>query len=129
MIQGGDPIGDGTGGPGYAFKNEQDPNLNFDVPGRLAMANAGRDTNGSQFFITEAPQPPLDQGYTIFGQCDDTSVELVKAIARVDRDRNDKPTTPVIIEHVTIVREGQQMPAQPPVKDPPKKGPLPIATN
>ena len=118
MIQGGDPTGTGMGGPGYEFKNEQDPNLNFDVPGRLAMANAGRDTNGSQFFVTELPYPPLNQGYTIFGQCDDASVEVVKAIAHVERDGQDKPLKPVVLQHVTIVREGEPIPPAPPVSTP-----------
>lgn len=78
MIQGGDPAGTGAGDPGYAFKNETSPLLKFDRPGRLAYANAGPDTNGSQFFVTENAQKTLDGGYTIFGQCDDASVELVK---------------------------------------------------
>src|SRR5690242_17087529 len=65
MIQGGDPAGNGTGDPGYKFKNETSPSLTFDRPGRLAYANAGRDTNGSQFFITEVPYPSLNGGYTI----------------------------------------------------------------
>ncbi|HEU5458206.1 MAG TPA: peptidylprolyl isomerase [Terracidiphilus sp.] len=113
MIQGGDPIGTGEGDPGYTFNDEFDPNLNFDVPGRLAMANSGPNTNGSQFFITEQAYPSLDQHYTIFGQCDDHSVEVVKAIARVDRDSNDKPLTPVVLNKATIVPEGQQLPPLP----------------
>jgi len=113
MIQGGDPTGTGAGGPGYAFEDEFDPNLNFDVPGRLAMANSGPNTNGSQFFITELPQESLDQKYTIFGQCDDSSIAVVKTIARVQRDENDKPLTPVILEKVTIVPEGQPIPPPP----------------
>ena len=76
MIQGGDPAGDGTGDPGYKFKNEISTELRFDRPGRLAYANAGPNTNGSQFFITEAAQPHLDGNYTLFGQCDDASVAL-----------------------------------------------------
>jgi len=113
MIQGGDPAGNGMGGPGYNFDDEFDPNLTFDRPGRLAMANSGPNTNGSQFFITEAPYDSLDQHYTLFGQCDDPSVEVVKTIARVQRDANDKPLTPVILKKVTIVREGQPLPPQP----------------
>ena len=74
MIQGGDPRGDGTGDPGYYFNDEIDPALTFSVAGRLAMANSGPNTNGSQFYVTEAPQPALDGKYTIFGQCDAHSV-------------------------------------------------------
>src|SRR5579871_4564338 len=102
MIQGGDPRGDGQGDPGYAFKNETSSDLKFDRPGRLAYANAGPGTNGSQFFITEVPYPSLNGGYTIFGQCDDASVNLVKQIARMGRDSNDKPYKPVKINHITI---------------------------
>src|SRR5277367_1761372 len=102
MIQGGDPTGTGTGDPGYEFKNETSPDLKFDRPGRLAYANSGPDTNGSQFFITEVPYPSLNGGYTIFGQCDAASVTLVKQIARMSRDSNDKPYKPVKINHITI---------------------------
>jgi peptidyl-prolyl cis-trans isomerase A (cyclophilin A) len=102
MIQGGDPKGDGTGDPGYKFKNETSPDLTFDQPGRLAYANAGPDTNGSQFFVTEVPYPSLNGGYTIFGQCDEPSVELVKKIARESRDGNDRPYVPVKINKITI---------------------------
>ncbi|HUB03319.1 MAG TPA: peptidylprolyl isomerase [Terriglobales bacterium] len=102
MIQGGDPIGTGTGDPGYKFKNETSSDLKFDRPGRLAYANAGPDTNGSQFFITEVPYPSLNGGYTIFGQCDDAAVELVKQIARQSRDSNDMPVHPVKITHIEI---------------------------
>lgn len=110
MIQGGDPAGTGMGGPGYTFADEFDPNLNFDRPGRLAMANSGPNTNGSQFFITEEAVPSLNQTYTLFGQCDDPSVAVVKAIARVPRDSNDKPLSPVTLEKMTIVQEGQPLP-------------------
>jgi len=113
MIQGGDPAGDGSGGPGYYFDDETDPNLTFSVPGRLAMANSGPNTNGSQFFITEVPVPDLDGKYTIFGQCDAHSVDVVTAIAHVERNASDRPLTPVRIQHVTIVREGQPMPPDP----------------
>ncbi|HVZ83928.1 MAG TPA: peptidylprolyl isomerase [Terracidiphilus sp.] len=113
MIQGGDPAGTGMGDPGYTFADEFDPNLNFDVPGRLAMANSGPNTNGSQFFITEQAYPSLDQHYTIFGQCDPASVEVVKAIARVPRDSNDKPLDPVVLNKVTIVPVGQPLPPDP----------------
>lgn len=113
MIQGGDPIGTGAGDPGYAFDDEFDPNLNFDVPGRLAMANSGPNTNGSQFFITEQAYPSLSQHYTIFGQCDEASMAVVQSIARVARDANDKPLTPVILQKVTIIPEGQPVPPAP----------------
>jgi peptidyl-prolyl cis-trans isomerase A (cyclophilin A) len=104
MIQCGDPAGTGMGDPGYAFKNETSKDLKFDRPGRLAYANAGPDTNGSQFFITEVPYPSLDGKYTIFGQCDPASVELVKKIARMPRDANDRPNNPVKINHINIVK-------------------------
>lgn len=113
MIQGGDPTGTGMGDPGYAFDDEVNPNLNFDRAGRLAMANSGPNTNGSQFFITELPYEALNQHYTLFGQCDDPSVEVVKTIARVQRDSNDKPLTPVVLKKVTIVPEGQPLPPSP----------------
>jgi len=106
MIQGGDPAGNGAGDPGFKFKNETSPDLQFDRPGRLAYANAGPNTNGSQFFITEAPQTYLNGGYTIFGQCDDAAVELVKQIARMATDpaTDHKPLRPVKILHISIVR-------------------------
>jgi peptidyl-prolyl cis-trans isomerase A (cyclophilin A) len=113
MIQGGDPIGNGMGDPGYTFEDEFDPNLNFDRPGRLAMANSGPNTNGSQFFITEQGYDSLNQHYSLFGQCDDPSVEVVKAIAHVDRNADDKPLTPVILQKVTILREGEPVPPAP----------------
>jgi peptidyl-prolyl cis-trans isomerase A (cyclophilin A) len=125
MIQGGDPTGTGTGGPGYAFDDEFDPNLNFDRPGRLALANSGPNTNGGQFFITEQGYETLNQHYTLFGQCDDASVDVVKAIARVQRNADDKPLTPVVLEKVTIVREGQLMSTVltvPPPPPPPPPG-------
>lgn len=121
MIQGGDPTATGMGDPGYMFEDEFDPNLNFDVPGRLAMANSGPNTNGSQFFITEVPTEHLDQKHTIFGQCDDSSVLVVKSIARVDRDGDDKPTTPVILKKVTIIPAGQPVPPAPASNSSPSK--------
>jgi peptidyl-prolyl cis-trans isomerase A (cyclophilin A) len=103
MIQGGDPKGDGTGDPGYKFKNETSPDVTFDRPGRLAYANEGPTTisNGSQFFITEVPYPSLNGGYTIFGQCDDAAVELVKQIARMATD-GERPLRPIKITHIEI---------------------------
>ena len=128
MIQGGDPVGTGMGDPGYAFNDETDPNLNFDRPGRLAMANSGPNTNGSQFFVTEQGYDSLNGHYTLFGQCDDASVEVVKAIARVPRDSDDKPRSPVILQKVTIVPEGQPLPPDPnaaPALKPPPAAPKP----
>ena len=114
MIQGGDPAGNGMGDPGYRFKNETSPGLTFDRPGRLAYANSGRDTNGSQFFITEVPYPSLNGGYTIFGQCDPAGVELVKQIARMATD-GERPLRPVRIKHIEIQRGAAPgaMPAAP----------------
>lgn len=133
MIQGGDRLGTGMGDAGYYFADEISPSLEFDVPGRLAMANAGpgpdgTGTNGSQFFITEEPEPQLDGRHTIFGQCDEHSVLLVASIARVDRDANDKPTTPVVINKVTIVREGQPIPPEPAVAAAPATTAAPAAS-
>jgi peptidyl-prolyl cis-trans isomerase A (cyclophilin A) len=103
MIQGGDPLGTGTGGPGYKFEDEIVPDLTFDRPGRLAMANSGKDTNGSQFFITEGMPEHLNGRHTIFGQVVEGQ-ELVGKIARVPRGPNDKPNTPVVMQKVTIER-------------------------
>ncbi len=102
MIQGGDPAGSGAGDVGFQFKNETWPDLKFDRAGRLAYANAGPNTNGSQFFITEGPYPSLNGSYTIFGQCDDASVELVKKIARQPRNAQDRPNTAILIRHIKI---------------------------
>jgi peptidyl-prolyl cis-trans isomerase A (cyclophilin A) len=110
MIQGGDPLGTGIGGPGYKFADEIVPSLQFDQPGRLAMANSGPNTNGSQFFITEVATPWLNGRHTIFGQCDDASVALVKKIARVPRGAGDKPTTPVRINRIVIEHAASKTP-------------------
>jgi peptidyl-prolyl cis-trans isomerase A (cyclophilin A) len=99
MIQGGDPVGVGTGGPGYEFANEVNNGLVM-KPGSLAMANAGPDTNGSQFFITEGAPAMLNGKYSIFGQCKE--IDLVKKIAGVPRGPDDKPNTPVTMNKVTI---------------------------
>jgi peptidyl-prolyl cis-trans isomerase A (cyclophilin A) len=103
MIQGGDPLGTGTGGPGYRFEDEFGGGLSFDKPGKLAMANAGPNTNGSQFFITVAPTPWLDNHHTIFG---DTiqGYDVVDAISRVPRGAQDRPTEPVVIKSLKIIR-------------------------
>ena len=130
MIQGGDRMGDGRGDPGYLFEDEFDPSLTFDEPGRLAMANSGPNTNGSQFFITEVPVPQLNGKHTIFGQCDAHTALLVASIARVQRDDNDKPVTPVVINRITIVRDGQPMPPEPPLPVTPPAAPaVPPAAN
>ena len=120
MIQGGDPLGNGSGSPGYSFRDEQS-DLTFDQPGRLAMANSGPNTNGSQFFITEVPTPHLNGHYNIFGQCDNN--ELVKQIARAATDpRNDRPFSPVKITHVKIVDPNKPAtPAKKPATSTPHK--------
>ena len=99
MIQGGDPEGSGRGGPGYQFQNEIAAGESMEA-GTLAMANAGKDTNGSQFFITEVARKELDPNYTIFGRCKET--DIVKAITNTPRDGSDKPNTPVVIKKLTI---------------------------
>jgi cyclophilin family peptidyl-prolyl cis-trans isomerase/protein-disulfide isomerase len=101
MIQGGDPAGDGSGGPGYDFVNEISPGLGH-VAGALSMANAGPDTNGSQFFITETDRHELDGNYSVFGRCKEVS--LVAKITAVARDGADKPLQPVTIDGITFSR-------------------------
>jgi len=103
MIQGGDPLGKGIGGPGYNFDDEIVPELRLDQPGLLAMANAGPGTNGSQFFITEVPVDRLTGHHTVFGKC--AEVDLVKKIARVPVGANDRPETPVSIKKISILRK------------------------
>jgi peptidyl-prolyl cis-trans isomerase A (cyclophilin A) len=133
MIQGGDPAGTGSGDVGFEFKNETSPTLKFDRPGRLAYANAGPNTNGSQFFITEVAYASLNGGYTIFGQCDDATVALVKQITRMGRDSNDRPYRPVKINHITITKAGATAPKPTAAKPatttkPAVKKPAPTAT-
>ena len=101
MIQGGDPLGLGIGGPGYKFEDECVAELGFDRPGRLAMANSGPNTNGSQFFLTVAPTNWLDGKHTIFGQVVEGQ-EVVEAISQVKRDQRDKPVEPVILKTVAF---------------------------
>jgi peptidyl-prolyl cis-trans isomerase A (cyclophilin A) len=106
MIQGGDPLGTGTGGPGYRFEDEAHPELTFDKPYLLAMANAGPNTNGSQFFITVAPTTWLNFKHTIFGEvADQASRDVVDAIAAVPTGGQDRPTEDVVIETITINRD------------------------
>lgn len=103
MVQLGDPTGTGRGGPGYTFEDEFHPELSFNQPYLLAMANAGPKTNGSQFFITVAPTPHLNFKHTIFGKvADDQSARIVDAIAGTPTDSNDRPLTDVVIERVEI---------------------------
>jgi len=107
MLQGGDPLGKGIGGPGYQFDDEIHPELHFTEPYVLAMANAGiqmgRGTNGSQFFITTVPTPWLNGKHTIFGEvADEESKRVVDAIEAVETGPNDKPLQDVVIDSITV---------------------------
>ena len=106
MLQGGCPLGTGTGGPGYKFGDEFHPDLSFNRPFLLAMANAGPATNGSQFFITVTPTPHLNFRHTIFGEvADQASRDVVSAIAKVPTGRMDRPVEPVVITSVEVSGE------------------------
>lgn len=103
MVQGGDPLGNGLGGPGYQFANEIHPELSYAEPFRLAMANAGPGTNGCQFFITTAATPHLQAHYTIFGEvADDESREVVRAIEATPTGASDRPIDPPVIENISV---------------------------
>ena len=134
MIQGGDPAGTGSGpDPVKPFKNEVSPDLLFDKAGRLAYANAGPDTNSSQFFITEVPftgeqSKVLNGHYTIFGQCDEASVALVKQIAGMSRDSNDRPYRPIRINHISIQRGASTASAKPAAAGAAKKRSTPASS-
>jgi len=105
MIQGGDPLGQGTGGPGFTFADEFHPSLRHDRAGILSMANAGPNTNGSQFFITLGPTPHLDRKHSVFGEVVE-GLDVVRRIGAVPTGRQDRPVKPVVMNKVTIERVG-----------------------
>jgi peptidyl-prolyl cis-trans isomerase A (cyclophilin A) len=121
MVQGGDPQGTGRGEPGYVFKDElwTGNGSKHDRPGLLCMANRGPDTNGMQFFITDASAPHLDRSYTIFGEC--SPVSVVHAIANAPTDPGDKPQQEITIEKVEIRRGGAAPPPAAAAPPPPSK--------
>ncbi|OGR82583.1 MAG: cyclophilin [Elusimicrobia bacterium RIFCSPHIGHO2_01_FULL_64_10] len=112
MVQGGCPIGNGTGGPGYRFQDEIVPGIVFDRPGLLAMANSGPGTNGSQFFITHVPTPWLNGRHTIFGEVI-SGQEIVTRMGAAEKGPNDKPVTPIILKKLVIERAGAAEPERP----------------